>query len=96
MQIARVAFFAIFTEIRQFNANKIFFFEWFGIPKNLVKTLYTAMQMVGAVISCQGIFFAVESKFTLCYPVAVSADNCTEIRMSLKILIKIIKTKNNC
>ena len=79
--IAWVAFFAISTGAGKANASVVSGNNTFSGPIFTIKTFFATMKAVWAIVSSEGIFFAIEREFGITNAVANSAYGATEIRM---------------
>ncbi len=80
LQVAGIAFFAIFGKIRQPEGGGV---ELSRVPDDGVKTFLSAMERIGAVVLVERIFFSVELERCPADPVAVTADDGAEIGVRL-------------
>src|SRR5947209_4806666 len=81
LQIAGIAFFPIFAGAGENDASAVLLLERLGGPHHLVEAFYAAVQSVRTVVLGEMVRVTVEGKLAVCYSVAVSTDQCSEVRV---------------
>src|SRR5262249_30699642 len=94
-EIARITFFSVFAQIRQFERDAVFRRNLAGFPDHFVESLDTAVQMVLAVVDGQFVLHSIERKSPFGDAVGVTARERAEKRMAFQVLIQGIEAEYN-
>src|SRR5437868_8120594 len=62
LEIAGIAFLAVFTHIGERNPNSLLTLDLIGLPDDFVEAIYAAMQGIWAIIFSQDVFHSVQSE----------------------------------
>src|SRR5206468_9404557 len=91
----RIAFFAVFAQISQFECRAVCEFARFRVPDNFVEAFNTAVEMVLPVIYSQLVFDTVQREAAFGDAISIATDNRAKVWMTFQVSIEVVEAKND-
>ncbi len=95
LQRARVAHVAVRAGVREHHAHRVGTLEGLGLPVGLVETLWSAVQVVLAVVLRQRVGRAVDGERPLADAVAVAADDGAEEWRLVEVTLEVVVAEHD-